>query len=220
MINSIQFNSNIKLNEEKIQTNRLQNLLSKLEKNILNKNIDTEEKNIIATIFNKIKKITMEMDNIDRIKPDMKSMKASKAKNRYKDFLYFLKDNTGILFKHKINLTVGGLIYIVYSYIYSKESLITEEYSNISDVAISSVEDRAKEKEIEVEDRKNSSDFKRVANSLNIKKRKSFLDRVFSNLNISGTISSNTLSAFIPLFTEKNEMFNETIFILKKLGLR
>ena len=115
LVSDLRINSGVDfIIEEKVQANRLRNLVSKLEKNAFKRNIDEEDKSVVLTLFDKLKKITFELESI-HIKSEMSTNREAKLKNRYKDLLLFVKLNNQILYKYRMNLTIAGLVYIIYS---------------------------------------------------------------------------------------------------------
>lgn len=102
----LEINSGIK--PKKISnTKKLRNLVYKLNDDFLKKAIDREEKSIIATAFDKAKKMVIEIENKENERLNVK----------YSEFLTFINNNSGVFFKHRLNTTFAGIIYIIYSYI-------------------------------------------------------------------------------------------------------
>ncbi len=219
MVNDIKINSGFSINEEKTNINRLRNLIFRLEKNLFKKTIVEEDRNIIATFFEKIKKIAVELESLG-IKSDLKENKMRILKSKYRSFLLFTKQNNQMLYKYKLNLTFAGLIYIIYSYIYVNEDFLYEEDEAIINKIITSKQEEDLEKSKEIERNKQSTDFRKVAESVNAKKRRAFINRVYISLNTTGMVISTSLTSFISLFRERNDIFDETIVILKRLGLK
>ena len=219
LVSDLRINSGVDfIVEEKVQANRLRNLVSKLEKNAFKRNIDEEDKSVVLTLFDKLKKISLELESI-HIKSEMSANREAKLKNRYKDLLLFIKMNNQTLYKYRMNLTIAGLVYIIYSYVYANIDNSLNESEVIDKVINQQTQEREEKAQSEAQSKETES-FKKTVDVVNVKKRKAFLGKVYLSLNTTGIVIPNSLTAFISLFREQNQMFNETVVILKKLGLK
>lgn len=132
-------------------TKKLRNLVYKLSENFLKRTIDKEEKSIIATAFDKAKKMVIEIENKENERLNFK----------YSDFLTFINNNGGVFFKHKLNTTFAGIIYIIYSYINHLD--LNEEFVDYSE----GFQSAYKNEKFPIFKNPNSKEFKEMANITN-----------------------------------------------------